>query len=92
MIDSLRTVDHWFFRPAPASRPAVLRILTGSYAVSYLLARFPVFFTMADSSAAVWEPVGALWWMRPVVLRIVPGTCLRSHLPTPGALPAGGRP
>ncbi len=40
-------------------------------------------------TAALALLVGALWWMRPVVLRIVPGTCLRSHLPTPGAAPAG---
>ncbi len=72
MTASLSAVDHWFFRPAPASRLAVLRILTGVYAVSYLLVRFPVYFNMADGSGTIWDPVGALWWMdRPLSSRLV---------------------
>ena len=43
-------IDAWFFRPAPAARLAVLRILTGVYAVSYVLIRFPVLYSMGDNS------------------------------------------
>ena len=65
-------VDHWFMRPAPAARLAVLRALTGVYAVSYLLVRLPVFLTMADRSGTFWEPVGALGWLdRPLPSRMV---------------------
>ena len=71
-VFGLRAVDRWFFRPGPASRLAVLRILTGVYAVSYVLARFQVLFTMSDNSATAWDPVGALWWMdRPLPTRAV---------------------
>lgn len=72
VINGLRAADHWFFHPGPASRLAMLRILTGLYSVSYLLVRFPVFMTMADSSGGIWDPVGALWWMdRPLPSRVV---------------------
>jgi hypothetical protein len=68
----VRAVDRWFFRAAPASRLAVFRILTGVYAVSYLLVRFREFFRMADGSAAAWDPVGVLWWLdRPLPTRLV---------------------
>ena len=53
--------DAWLFAPAPAERLAVLRILTGCFAVVYLLVRFPAFAALRDADAGRLDPVGALW-------------------------------
>ena len=59
----VRRSGAWFAAPAPAERLAVLRVLTGLFAVVYLAARAPVFFGLADRPPASFEPVGVLWWM-----------------------------
>jgi vitamin K-dependent gamma-carboxylase-like protein len=56
-------IDRWLFAPAPARRLAVLRILVGGYAVVFLLARWPSFWTAPGLPARQFEPVGPLWWM-----------------------------
>ena len=62
----------WLSRPAPAARLAVLRVLTGTYAVAYLVIRLPVLLSMGDRNASEWQPVGALWWMdRPLAAGVV---------------------
>jgi HTTM domain len=53
--------DAWLFAAAPAERLAVLRILTGCFAVVYLLVRFPAFAALRDADAGRLDPVGALW-------------------------------
>jgi hypothetical protein len=53
--------DAWLFAAAPAERLAVLRILTGGFAVVYLLVRFPAFAALRDADARRLDPVGALW-------------------------------
>lgn len=56
-------IDRWLFAPAPATRLAVLRVLVGGYAVVFLLARWPSFWTAPGLPARQFEPVGPLWWM-----------------------------
>ena len=58
----MKHVDRWLFDPAPALRLAVFRILTGVFAVGYLLARLPVFLAMVTDDAG-FDPVGVLWWL-----------------------------
>ena len=53
--------DTWLFAAAPAERLALLRILTGCFAVVYLLVRFPAFAALSDADAGRLDPVGALW-------------------------------
>lgn len=45
---------------APAQRLAAFRILTGTFAVGYLLVRLPYFLTVIRLDPARWDPPGAL--------------------------------
>lgn len=56
-------IDRWLFAPAPAERLAALRILVGGYAVVFLIARWPSFWSSPGLPARQFEPVGPLWWM-----------------------------
>jgi hypothetical protein len=56
-----RRVDAWLFAAAPAERLAVLRLLTGAFAVVYLLVRLPAFAALRDADPGRLDPVGALW-------------------------------
>jgi hypothetical protein len=56
-------IDRWLFAPAPPQRLAALRILVGGYAVVFLLARWPSFWTAPGLPARQFEPVGPLWWL-----------------------------
>jgi hypothetical protein len=53
----------WFDAPAPPARLAVLRILVGAFATTYLAIRFPAFHALAGAPSRDLEPVGALWWL-----------------------------
>jgi hypothetical protein len=55
--------DAWLFASAPAERLAVLRLLTGAFAVLYLLVRFPAFAALRDADPGRLDPVGALWFL-----------------------------
>lgn len=55
--------DRWLFTPAPAQRLAALRVLVGGYAVVFLLARWPSFWSAPGLPERQFEPVGPLWWM-----------------------------
>jgi hypothetical protein len=55
--------DGWFFTPAPARRLAIFRVLVALFSLAYLLVRLPVFLSMGDSDAHMWQPVGVLWWL-----------------------------
>jgi hypothetical protein len=48
----------WWFAPMPAERLAMLRILIGSYALVYLIARMPELAAIAQLPAAQFAPVG----------------------------------
>jgi hypothetical protein len=59
-----RAADRWFFAPAPALRLARFRVLTGAFAVGYLLVRLRVFLTLGDgANRGDFDPVGILWWL-----------------------------
>lgn len=59
-----RAVSRWLTAPAPAARLAVLRVLTGVFAVGYLSVRVRPLLAMADTDfASAFEPVGVLWWL-----------------------------
>lgn len=55
-------IDSWLFAPAPAERLAVLRVLVGAFAVSYLAVRLPTFLALAERGGRL-DPVGLLWWL-----------------------------
>jgi len=57
---ALHRAEGWLFAPAPAERLAVLRILAGTFAVTYLLVRLPAFLALADAPARSFHPVGLL--------------------------------
>lgn len=69
----LRGADQWFFEPAPALRLACFRVLTGAFAVAYVLVRLPVFLTLGDGAERHdFDPVGVLWWLqRPLAPGVV---------------------
>jgi hypothetical protein len=54
----LARFDRWFWQPAPAERLATLRVLTGAFAVSYLIARWHVMVDFSRLHASRFEPVG----------------------------------
>ncbi len=60
--------DRWLIGPAPPTRLAMFRILTGLFALAYLVVRLPVFLTLTDAeSSDALDPVGVLWWLdRPI--------------------------
>lgn len=59
MIGVLRKAGSHWFAAAPATRPAILRILIGSYAFWYLWARRTMFVRVADdTNPALYQPVG----------------------------------
>lgn len=51
-------LERWWLAPAPARRLAMLRILVGGYAVSYLLVRFAHIVSVTEMSIRQWKPVG----------------------------------
>lgn len=53
-------VTRWLLTPMPATRLAALRILVGSYAVAFLVARAPSFWSGAGLPSRQFEPVGPL--------------------------------
>jgi hypothetical protein len=48
---------------APARRLATFRILSGSFAVVYLVARFPYFLDLGRLDESRWEPPAPLGWL-----------------------------
>jgi hypothetical protein len=48
---------------APARRLAILRVLTGGFALIYLVCRFPYFLDLADLNAVRWDPPLPLAWL-----------------------------
>ena len=48
---------------APARRLATFRVLTGIYALTYLLARFPYFVDLSELNEVRWDPPFPLAWL-----------------------------
>lgn len=59
MIRPLRALDAFWFERAPATRPAVLRVLIGAYVLFYLAPRYPMYMKIARSDPSLFKPVGA---------------------------------
>jgi hypothetical protein len=58
MIRPLRALEAFWFEGAPATRPAVLRILIGAYVLCYLAPRYPMYMKIARSDPSLFKPVG----------------------------------
>lgn len=58
MSGLLTALEARFFAPAPAERLATVRLLTGAFAVVYLLVRAPVMLDFRGFDAGRFEPVG----------------------------------
>ena len=54
----LRALDALWFERAPATRPAVLRVLVGAYILCYLVPRYAMYMKMARSDPSLFKPVG----------------------------------
>jgi hypothetical protein len=57
---ALRAADAYWFERAPATRPAILRILIGLYILSYLLPRYRMYLKIARSDPELFKPVGVV--------------------------------
>ncbi len=71
-------IDRWFGEPAPPERLAMFRVLLGTFTLTYLLIRLPVFLALADGRPSGLEPVGLLSWLTgplpgPLVILLVVG-------------------
>jgi hypothetical protein len=62
-MNLLRLLDARFFSPAPAERLATVRVLTGAFALVYLLARGNVLSDFRHAPGR-FEPVGIAAWLR----------------------------
>ena len=60
----LRTIDDFWFEKAPASRPALLRLLIGTYTLYYLGRRYRMFLQVARTDPALFKPVGAVSYLQ----------------------------
>ena len=65
-------LERWLFRPAPPTRLAMLRILSGGYALVYLVSRIQYLWSSGDLPSRQFDPVGAVGWL---------------HHPWPAAVP-----
>jgi hypothetical protein len=56
----LRRLDRYWFEPAPARRPATLRVLLGVYTLYYVGKRYRMYMKVAASDPELFEPVGVV--------------------------------
>jgi len=54
----LSRIDRFWYRPAPATRLAALRIIIGGFALGYVLIRGPYLMGYADFDASQFQPTG----------------------------------
>jgi vitamin K-dependent gamma-carboxylase-like protein len=85
----LRAFDRYWFVPAPARRLALLRLLTGGFALIYLTSRLPSFTNVAHFGRAQFVPTGVtkLFLSEPLPSALVIGlACLAPVLAVPFVL------
>ncbi len=58
MRGALSRIDHFWYRPAPATRLAALRIIIGGFALGYVVIRGPHLMGYADFDASQFQPTG----------------------------------
>jgi hypothetical protein len=76
-----RLLDRVWFVEAPATRPAVLRVLLGAYTLWYVGSRYRLFLRIAGSDPTLFRPVGVVAGLRrplpvPVFRRLLVATLL----------------
>jgi hypothetical protein len=54
----------WWFTPAPARRLALLRLVVGLYALTYMGGRFNLHAAIAATNPSLFDPVGVVSWLR----------------------------
>jgi hypothetical protein len=54
----IAAIDRWWYVPGPAARLGALRVISGGFALGYLLLRWPNLISYADFEASQFEPVG----------------------------------
>ena len=54
----IAAIDRWWYAPGPAARLGALRIISGGFALGYLVLRWPNLVSYADFEASQFEPVG----------------------------------
>lgn len=59
----LRSLDAFWFSPAPAKRLAAMRILTGIYTIYFLVDRRSHYVDAASGGPEVFSPIGVCSWM-----------------------------
>ena len=60
MTEPLGRIDAWLGAPAPAARLRTFRVLTGMFALTYVLVRLTRFVDLVDGRPSAFEPVGVL--------------------------------
>ncbi|MGH3148401.1 MAG: HTTM domain-containing protein [Rubrobacter sp.] len=58
MRRAIHVLDTFWFERAPATRPAILRILVGLYTLYYLAPRYAMYMKIARSDQSLFKPVG----------------------------------
>src|SRR5688572_12683740 len=58
MTSLLQQIDRFWYRPLPALRLAVLRVLVGAYATLLVLIRLPSFSSVLRFGEAEFKPLG----------------------------------
>ncbi len=58
MSRAIRLLDAFWFERAPATRPAILRVLIGLYTLYYLAPRYRMYMKIARSDPSLFKPVG----------------------------------
>lgn len=61
MTRILKAIDGHVMAPAPAERLALLRILIGGFAMIYIVARMPYFWSYGHFSPGQFQPIGIVW-------------------------------
>lgn len=60
MIALFQSLNRFWFAPLPASRLAILRIVTGLFSAWYLIYRYPMLMDLPYNNADMYEPVGLM--------------------------------
>ncbi|MGH3089938.1 MAG: HTTM domain-containing protein [Rubrobacteraceae bacterium] len=60
MNPAIGALDRFFFEKAPATRPAILRLMLGAYILFYLGKRYRMLMKVAASDPSMFKPVGVV--------------------------------
>jgi hypothetical protein len=84
MTRILKSFDEFLFKPLPAERLSILRILIGSFVLFYLGSRYEMLTRMAASDAQLFAPVGMAWFLKeplnPAVFQVLLAATLGANV------------